>query len=156
MFAAIGVLIIFLGIFSPIIIICLIYYLKKRMEHKQIMTAIEKGTPLSELRPIKKAVAPGPLWIKNLTSGIALLIIAAAIACFRIVFIWQVPAPSIDQTIIYLFIAAVFMAIGIGRVLRGLLQRKAERQNLLNGNNEVVNKSDTASEIQPSPQNNLK
>jgi len=67
------VLIIFLGLSSPIIIIGLVYYLKKRLEHKQIMAAIEKGTPLSELRPLKPK---GLLWIRSLTAGIAFLVIS--------------------------------------------------------------------------------
>ncbi len=149
-------LIVFIGIFSPIIIICLIYYFKKRLEHKQIMAAIEKGTSLSELMPVKKAGESGPLWIKNLTAGTACFIIAVAIVCLRLVYTWQVPAPSIDQTLIYFFIAAVFMAIGISRILRGLLQRKAEQKNILNGNNGVIDTSETASKIQTSPQNNPK
>ncbi|MHC4457487.1 MAG: hypothetical protein ACYS0I_10425, partial [Planctomycetota bacterium] len=69
--AAFAVLIIFVGMASPIIVIGLVYYLKKRLEHKQIMAAIEKGTPLSELRPPKPK---GPLWIRSLTAGIALLV----------------------------------------------------------------------------------
>ena len=156
--AAFIVLIVFVGLASPLLILVggLFYYLKKRLEHKQIMTAIEKGTPLSELKPVNKAAAPGPLWIKNLTAGIASLIIGAAIVCVRLIYIKYRPFADFDQTLIYLFIAAVFLAVGISRVLRGILQRKAEQQNTLNSNNGVVNTSDTASQIQPSSQNNLK
>jgi len=134
--AAFIVLIVFVGLASPLLILIggLFYYLKKRLEHKQIMTAIEKGTPLSELRPVKKT---GPTWIKNLTGGISLLIIAAAIVCLRLVYIACAEA-DFNQTLGYLFIAIVFFAIGISRLIRGLLQRKAEQQNLLNGNNGVI------------------
>ena len=149
----ITIFIVLLGIFSPIIIICLIHYFKKRLEHKEILAAIEKGMPLSELRPVKKA---GPTWIRNLTGGISLLIIAAAIVLARLVYIKHSGDADFNQTLIYFFIAAVFLAVGISRILRGLLQRKAEQQNMLNGNNGVIDKSDTASQIQPSPQNNLK
>jgi len=149
-FVGIQVILIFLGIFSPIIIIGLVVYLKKRLEHKQIMAAIEKGIPLSEFRSIKKASPPGPLWIKNLTAGIASLIIAAAIVCLRLVYIKYRPFADFDQTLIYLFIAAVFLAVGISRLVRGILQRRAERQNLLNGNNGVIENADTASKT-PAP-----
>jgi hypothetical protein len=131
------VLIVFVGLASPLLILVggLFYYLKKRLEHKQIMTAIEKGAPLSELRPAKKT---GPAWIKNLTGGISLLIIAAAIVCLRLVYIACAEA-DFDQTLGYLFIAIVFFAIGISRLIRGLLQRKAEQQNSSsNGNNGVI------------------
>ncbi|MHC5061821.1 MAG: hypothetical protein ACYTFK_12145 [Planctomycetota bacterium] len=138
------VLIVFVTLASPLLILFggLFYYLKKRLEHKQIMTAIEKGAPLSELKPVKNTAPPGPAWIKNLTAGIACLIIAAAIVCLRLAYTWQVPAPSIDQTIVYLFIAVVFMAIGIARVLRGILQRKTEQKNISNGNNGVIDAPD--------------
>jgi len=107
------VLIIFLGISSPIIIIGLIYYLKKRLEHKQIMAAIEKGTPLSELRPPKSA---GPAWIKNLTAGIALLIIALGLGVAG-------PGGNVDN-----FLVFVLGGVGIAFFIRGLLQRKTQRQ----------------------------
>jgi hypothetical protein len=99
----ITVILIFLGISSPLIVIGLVYYLKKRLEHKQILAAIEKGTPLSELRPPKPK---GPLWIKNLTTGITFLIIAAGFVCIPLIF------------------ATVFLAIGASALVRGLLQRK--------------------------------
>ncbi len=116
------VLIIFLGISSPIIVIGLIYYLKRRLEHKQIMAAIEKGTPLSDLKPLKPT---GPLWIKNLTAGIALLIISAGLVGVRLV---------CNGTVIFqgelwgwFFVALILFAIGVSRLIRGLLQRKTEK-----------------------------
>lgn len=133
--AAFIVLIIFGALASPLLILVggLFYYLKKRLEHKQIMTAIEKGMPLSKLIPVKKT---GPVWIKNMTAGIALLIIAAAIVCLRLVYIACAEA-DFNQTLGYLFIAIVFFAIGISRLIRGLLQRKAERQIPSSENNGV-------------------
>ena len=118
--ASLGVLIIFLALSSPIIIIGLIYYLKKRLEHKQIMAAIEKGTPLSELKPAKPA---GPVWIKNLTAGIALLIIAVGLICMRLV-----QGYDYDESFGYLLVGLIFFAFGISRLIRGLLQRKTQRQ----------------------------
>jgi hypothetical protein len=113
------VLIIFLGLSSPIIIIGLVYYLKKRLEHKQILAAIEKGTSLSQLRPVKPA---GPLWIKNLTAGIALLILAAGLICI------QLARGYHYESFGFYFLALILFAFGIARLIRGLLQRKAEKQ----------------------------
>jgi len=118
------VLIIFLGISSPIIIIGLVYYLKKRLEHKQIMAAIEKGTPLSELKPVKPT---GPLWIKNLTAGIALLIIALALVCIWLVRL-SYEGYDYDESFGILLVGVILFALGISRLIRGLLQRKAEKQ----------------------------
>jgi len=105
---------VFLGLSIPIIIIGLIYYLKKRLEHKQIMAAIEKGTPLSELRPPKPKLA-GPLWIKCLTTGIVLLAIALGFAF-----------AGPDNLV--LFVAFVLGGVGTASIVRALLYRKYQPQ----------------------------
>ena len=120
---AFAVLIIFLGISSPVIVIALVYYLKKRLEHKQIMAAIEKATPLSELRPPKPT---GPPWIKNLTAGVALLI--CSVDFILIPVLCQGDFDDLEDLFGFFIFAAILFALGIGRLIRGLLQRKAEKQ----------------------------
>ena len=123
--AAFAVLIIFVGMASPIIVIGLIYYLKKRLDHKQIMAAIEKGTPLSELRPLKPK---GPLWIRSLTAGIALLVISLPFLYmfFDPLFRGDYSRGGFAEDALYPF--AIFFAIGIAFFIRGLLQRKTQQQ----------------------------
>jgi len=104
-------LIVFLGISSPILIIGLVYYLKKRLEHKQIMMAIEKGTPLSELRPPKQN---GALWIRSLTVGIAVLIIALGLMA-----VGPARGPSAASWIVW-----ILLGVGVAWLIRGLLYRK--------------------------------
>ena len=121
MVGGLTVLIIFLGLSTPIIVVGVIYYLKKRLAHKQIMAAIEKGTPLSELRPPKPA---GPIWIKSLTIGIALLVISLP-------FLYMFLGPLIrgdrpEEGVLFPF--GIFFAIGIAFFIRGLLQRKVQPQ----------------------------
>ena len=103
---------VFIGLSTPIIIVGVIYYLKKKLEHKQILAAIEKGTPLSELRPPKPPEPRGPIWIKYLTSGIAYLIIAAGL-------LWW-----LGYTTDHIWAPLILFAIGIAWVIRGLLYRK--------------------------------
>jgi hypothetical protein len=79
------------------------------------MTAIEKGTPLSELRPPKQN---GSLWIKNLTVGIALIVIALG---------WWMAGPSHGG--ISSFIAFVLFGVGAAWIVRGVLNRKYQSQN---------------------------
>ncbi len=110
------VFVIFLGMSSPVLIIGLVYYYMKRLEHKQILAAIEKGTPLSELKPPKQK-QNGVLWIRSLTFGIALLIIGLA---------FLVAGPGGDT--IALFIAFVLCGVGLARLIRGLLYRKYQPQ----------------------------
>ena len=106
---AFGVALIVVVTLLPVIIIGVVYYLKKRLEHKQIMAAIEKGTPLSELRPPKQN---GRLWIKNLTIGIALLIIGTG-------FVLVAPHGGPSR-----IIALVLIGVGAAWIIRGMLNRK--------------------------------
>jgi len=117
----IAILLILLGLSSPIIVVGLVYYFKKRLDHKQIMAAIEKGTPLSDLRPAKPK---GPLWIKSLTVGIALLVISLP-------FLYMFLRPLIRGDHTHegrLLPFGIFFAIGIAFFIRGLLQRKTQQQ----------------------------
>jgi len=117
----ITVILIFLGLSTPLIIIGLIYYIKKRLEHKQIMAAIEKGTPLSELRPPTPAT---PNWIRSISVGIAFLI-------FSLPFLYMFLELFIRRSYFTeknLMPFAVFFAIGFAFFIRGLLLRKAQRQ----------------------------
>ena len=114
---AFGVFLVLLGCAGPIIVVGVIYYLKKRLDHKQIMAAIEKGRPLSELRPAKQN---GTLWIRNLTIGIALFVIG--VGCL------MGPAGN-DEEI--MFIAAILIGVGIAWIVRGLLNRKYQARTQL-------------------------
>jgi hypothetical protein len=123
-------LIVFIGISSPIIVVGVIYYLKKRLEHKQIMAAIEKGTPLSEIMPPKPKPA-GPAWIKYVTTGIMLIIIGLS-------FTFLNPMHTNDVgTLIF----AVLCGVGVAMLVRGLLHRKYYlKEPASNGNNSAENK----------------
>jgi hypothetical protein len=109
-------LLVFLGLSSPVLIIGLVYYFIKRLEHKQILAAIEKGTPLSELRPPKQK-QNGALWIRNLTSGIMLIIIGLA-------YLIVGPGPKGPMQ----FAAVILFGLGVALIIRGLLYRKYQPQ----------------------------
>lgn len=114
-------LIVFIGISSPIIVIGVIYYLKKRLEHTQIMAAIEKGTPLSELIPPKPKPA-GPAWIRYVSTGIALIIIG-----FGFTFL--------NTRHFGMSIFLILCGIGVAMLIRGLLHRKYYLKNELSAKN---------------------
>jgi len=118
------VLLILLGVSSPIIVVGVIYYLKKRLEHKQIMAAIEKGTPLSEIIPPKPRPA-GPAWIRYVSAGIALIIIGLGFTLFN-------PMHT-NEFGISIFV--VLCGIGVAMLIRGLLHRKYYLKNEHSANN---------------------
>ncbi len=121
---AIIVFIIFASMTTVAIVICLVAYFCKRFEHKQILTAIEKGTPLSELKPPKPKPI-GPVWIKYLTSGVALFFIGLAFIVGGIE--WGPRGPG-------MFVALILCGVGLAWLIRGLLYRKYEIQNRLSAN----------------------
>jgi hypothetical protein len=116
------VLIVFTSLCSPLIIAGLVYYKKKRFEHIQIMAAIEKGTPLSDLKPVKKH--SGPAWIRETTSGIAMLTIAIGLTLLFLLMFNFGPRPHPFLLIMFL-IPVVFFGNGLGALIRGRMLKKA-------------------------------
>lgn len=110
-FEALGVSLVILASASPLILAGVVYYLKKRLDHRQIMAAIEKGMPLSEIMPPKPQPS-GPAWIRYASIGVALLLIGFG------TFIADVGRhPPV-------LIAIVAIGAGAGWLTRGVLHRK--------------------------------
>ena len=125
---AIGVALILVACAAPVIIIGVIYYLKKRFEHKEIMLALEKGTPLSELRSVKPKPV-GPIWVKYLSSGVLILAIGLA---FILAGPWMGPhSPT-------MFVGIILCGIGIASLIRGLLYRKYQPKSQLSANSSTA------------------
>lgn len=124
---AIIVFIVFSTIATVVIIIGLIAYFCKRLEHKEILAAIEKGIPLSELKS-RKHESLGPAWIKYLTGGIIFFFIGLAFLFGGTV--W-------DHGSLGPFVAFIMCGIGLAWLARGLLYRKYEKKSTLsvNGSN---------------------
>ena len=125
---AIIVFIVFSSMTTVAIVIGLLVFFAKRLEHKQILAAIEKGTPLSDLKP-RKSETVGPVWIKYLTGGITLFFIGLAFLFGGAV--W-------DKGGVGPFVAFILCGIGIAWLVRGLLCRKYEIQSRLSANNNTA------------------
>jgi hypothetical protein len=108
----IEVFVILLGVSSPIMVVGVIYYLKKRFEHRQIMAAIEKGLPLSQIIPPRPQPS-GPVWIRYVTTGVALSIIGLGV-------IWCGGFESNPEVVV----AFAVLGVGAGWLTKGLLHRK--------------------------------
>ena len=115
---AFGVTLIIIALAIPVIVIGVVYYLKKRFEHKEIMEALEKGTPLSELRSIKPRPV-GPIWIKYISSGVIILALGLA---------FILAGPGIHSGGPMLFVGLLLCGVGIASLIRGLLYRKYQPQ----------------------------
>jgi len=124
---AIIVFIVFSSMATVAIVIGFLVYFGKRLEHKQILAAIEKGTPLSDLKPLKPQPV-GPVWIKYLTSGIAIFFVGLAFMSVG-PGIWGMRngGPGV-------FVAFILCGVGLAWLIRGLLYRKYETQSRLSSN----------------------
>jgi len=130
------VFIVFGSLTTVAILIGLIVYFGKRLEHKQIMAAIEKGTPLSELRSVKPKPV-GPIWVKYLSSGVLILAIGLA-------FIAAIAAgPRMGQSSLILFVGLILCGVGIASLIRGLLYRKYLPKSQLSANSNAVENRNT-------------
>jgi hypothetical protein len=122
---AVIVTIVFASMTIVAAIIGLITYLCKRLEHKQILVAIEKGTPLSELRPFKEKLN-GIFWIRNFTLGIAIMIIGLG-------WWWAGPGYGLQKS----FITLILLGVGVAWTIRGLLYRRHQMQSKLMADGEI-------------------
>jgi hypothetical protein len=128
---ALTVFIVFGSMTAIVIAISLAIYFAKRLEHKHIMAAIEKGTPLSELRPPKPRPT-GPEWIKYLAGGIVVLAVAFAFGFSGLLGRWLGESS---------FVAIILCGVGIALIVRGLLYRKYCLKNQAANNDNKENKS---------------
>ena len=107
---SLGVSLVILACVSPLILASVVYYLKKRLEHRQIMAAMEKGVPLSEIIPPKPQPI-GPAWIRYVSAGVAMVIIGLGV-------IWR---GGFDPEVV---VAFVVLGVGAGWLTKGMLYRK--------------------------------
>jgi uncharacterized membrane protein YciS (DUF1049 family) len=110
------VAIVFASMIALAVVIGFVVYFAKRLEHKQILAAIEKGIPPSKLRPTEPKFI-GPAWIKYITEGIIVLAVACAFAFGFERFPFHRNSPTF-------FVAVILSGVGIALIIRGLLYRK--------------------------------
>ena len=113
----------FMLLLLPIILIIAYFFYKKRLEHKQILAAIEKGLPLTEIKPPEHT---GPQWIKNLTSGIVLLITTVGLAITMVIAHMGGADMTESRMLACFFICVILFAVGVSLIIRSILLRKSQ------------------------------
>ena len=123
--------IIFASAIAFLVVIGTVIYFVKRLEHKQILAAIEKGVPLSELVRSKDGpVGPAcsPAWIKHLCGGILVLFIAFGFL------LREMREP--------IFVTFVLLGVAVSLIVRAVLYRKYYLKNQsVNQNDAQPNKT---------------
>jgi hypothetical protein len=107
-------------ILLPIVIILLFFFYKKKLQHQQILAAIEKGLPVTDLlvAPPKKETG----WVPNISAGIGLLFVAVAMT---IMYFWA----ELDEKgpAFLLVIPVLFAGLGLTRLFRGFFQKSGSK-----------------------------
>ena len=120
-----AILLIFGGPVLIVFVVCLFRFLKARMQHREILAAIEKGMTLPELPLSKPRI---PTWITNVAIGTAFIVFSPAFvlvgmgACnevgdMKTTVICGTAMPSL-----------IFFSIGLFFFIRGMLLRRHECQ----------------------------
>lgn len=108
---SVGIALILLACAIPAVAFFLVIYFAIRLRHKQIMAAIEKGTPLSELRPQRWNESR---WIRNITLGIMAI-------CLGLALVFAGPDKAGSPA---LFLAITSLGIGLALIVRGMLYKR--------------------------------
>ena len=130
MYGVIQLAVVFAGVSIVVLIVGQLYYSKRRLEHQQIMAAIDKGAALSEVGLAR----PTTPWIRNLTWGVALLIVGISLAglWWNAFGYWRGAGQSWNAGTWWrvgpFILGLVLSAVGVSLVVRGLLRRAAERK----------------------------
>jgi len=130
MYEVIQLAVVFAGVSIVVLIVGQLYYSKRRLEHQQIMAAIDKGTALSEVGLAR----PTTPWIRNLTWGVALLIVGIGLAglWWNAFGEWMGAGQGWNAAnCLYIgpfILGLVVSAVGVSLIVRGLLRRAAERK----------------------------
>jgi ABC-type polysaccharide/polyol phosphate export permease len=113
-------------IILPLLFILGIVFYKKKYQHLQILTAMEKGLPITDLIARPQIRNREVNWVRSLSTGIGFIFTGLALAGF---FVWTNVAPgvtSVDSP--FLILPIVIFGLGLIFLFRGILQKNYEKQ----------------------------
>jgi hypothetical protein len=113
-------------ILLPFLLVLLIVFYKKKLQHQQILVAMEKGLPITDLiakpQPRNREVN----WVRSLSAGIGFLFVGLMLTA---IWVWLYMTGEARQVaIIWLVIPVVIAGLGLIYLFRGILQKNYEKQ----------------------------
>ena len=107
----------------PLVLILLFFFYKKKLQHQQILAAMDKGLPVKDLLEPPKQKETG--WVANISAGIGLIFVGVALLLIYIpADVYKANSPNI----LLLIIPVVIFGIGLTRLIRGLFQKKSDKE----------------------------
>jgi hypothetical protein len=121
--------------FIAILAIFMIYmvrYNNEKQRHEEVMAALEKGLPPSEIMALRKGKRDfvGPNWIRKISIGVFLLILSAGLLIVvlrddvRTLFIPKESAAMMT----FLIVGLIAFALGVGGIVSGILNYKEHKK----------------------------
>lgn len=108
----------------PILVILFFFFYRKKLQHQQILAAMDKGLPIQDFLAVPEKKETG--WIPNISAGIGLIVFAI------LLLIVYYPAGIyriFDRPLVgFMAIPLVFACVGLSRLLRGIFQRAAKKK----------------------------
>jgi hypothetical protein len=122
-----------MAIILIIVLLLAFRFLIVHQRHKEIMTALEKGLPPSEIKILRTSKYDGlsPNWITKITLGVFFMIAAGGLVIFSWLISnhWENLDPNRDHgPFVCLFACILSFALGSTAIVSGLLSRKGEEQ----------------------------
>jgi hypothetical protein len=110
----------------PVLLGLLLVFYKKKLQHQQILVAMEKGLPISDLIAKPQQRSREVNWVRSLSAGIGFLFVGLALTGF---FIWAQLSPQAESVAPpFLIIPIIVFGLGLIFLFRGILQKNYEKQ----------------------------
>jgi hypothetical protein len=109
-----------LMVLVPFVLTLLLNFYKKKLQHMQILAAMDKGLPIADLieKPNNKEVN----WVRSISAGIGYLFVGLALSS-----IWVWISKSEDVPVVWLIIPILISGLGLVFFFRGVLQKNYEK-----------------------------
>jgi hypothetical protein len=111
-------------ILLPFVLVLLLGFYRSKHRHLQILAAMEKGLPISDLiaKPRNREVN----WVRSLSAGIGFLFVGLLLTA---IWVWlYVTGEPRSTAIIWLVIPVLIAGLGLIFLFRGILQKNYEKQ----------------------------
>ncbi|MBM4103787.1 MAG: hypothetical protein FJ263_07015 [Planctomycetes bacterium] len=113
-------------ILLPFILVLFLAYYRNKYRHQQILAAMEKGLPITDLIARPQIRNREVNWVRSLSAGIGFLFVGLLLTA---VWVWlYVTGEARDTAVVWLVIPIVIAGLGLIYLFRGILQKNYEKQ----------------------------
>jgi membrane protease YdiL (CAAX protease family) len=112
----------------PVLLGLLLVFYKKKLQHQQILVAMEKGLPISDLIAKPQQHSREINWVRSLSAGIGFIFVGIVIPIIFFAVGMINPSTPPEKVFGMLIIPTVVCGLGLIFLTRGILQKNYEKQ----------------------------